>query len=214
MNNMKSLSIYLLAAGLLAVFAPATSAAPKGGAKRAATAQERFRQLVKELDLSENQQRLLAVGLKNYFDKLKAVKENPKLTQRQKLESMAKILDYIDDEFKAQLSPKQYRKYLDVRGNIFSMPQPNKGPGAQLTKDLGLSLQQQLRLVPVFQDQMAKVRTIQANPRLNLQQKIQELQAIRRALDAEMKSNLTVEQYKIWLKIANRRQNQRFPSKK
>lgn len=211
MKRLPLYSAYLMGAALLTAPTP-VSAAPAQPVRKA-TAQDKFKQLIAELDLDENQQRLLAVGLKNYLSKLAAVRADAKLTQRKKLESIAKIIGYIDAEFKTHLSSAQYREYEGLREKLFQTPQAAQGPGAKLAKELGLTLQQQLALAPVFQQQMAQIKAIRANPRLNGAQKLQAFQAVQAAITAAMRKNLTAEQFKKWQEMAVSQKKGRFPRK-
>jgi hypothetical protein len=71
----------------------------------------------------------------------------------------------------------------------------------QLAKQLKLTPQQKVRLMPILEAEAPKVEAIKADPTLGKPQKLEQLNAVHQQIDPEVKSILTPGQYQMLQEI-------------
>ena len=65
----------------------------------------------------------------------------------------------------------------------------------QLSKDLNLTPQQKVQLIPILEAEAPKVKMIKSDTSLSMMQKMEQLKAVHDRTDPQVKSILTSEQY-------------------
>ena len=74
-------------------------------------------------------------------------------------------------------------------------PQAKAGKLEEVSKYLNLTPQQKAKILPILADEVPKVKAIKDNPSFGRIQKMQQIKAIHRQTDPQMKAILSPEQY-------------------
>ena len=76
---------------------------------------KKFGQLMKELNVTPQQEAQLVPILEQEAPKLEAIKGNPSLSHMQKMEQLKAIHEETNPRVKSILTPEQYEKFQEIR---------------------------------------------------------------------------------------------------
>ena len=165
--------------------------------------QERIQSGIRDLNLTIEQKDKLQAVIRAHLEKLRAFREDPSLSQEQKLAKLKALREEINAEAGKLLTPEQLKSWREKQGQA-TTPAPGPMTRIQETiKGLNLSEDQKAQLQPLYEEQMARLRELHQDKALSPTQKLDKLVAMQNELAPKVKKVMSVEQFSKWEKEGN-----------
>jgi Spy/CpxP family protein refolding chaperone len=186
-------------AGADATNAPALSAP----GDRAAALRERMQETARELNLTPEQTAKLQTIVRERLEKMHALRQDTSLSAEERREKFQAGREELIAEVKKVLTPEQFEKWRARQGILAGGGRRPMERLQEAIQELNLTDDQREQLIPLYQEQIEKLRDIQQDPSLSMAQKIEKLKAIRQEVAPQLKKVFTPEQYSKWEKSSN-----------
>ena len=192
---MKKILIFILILALsgTTLFAQQTRASHKNKAGHGM--EHGKKDALKNLDLTETQQKQLKSDNESFKTKMDALNKEENITVKEQKARKAALMTEQKAKRDALLTTEQKAKLeADRKAMGEKRKEMDKKSGANMQKELGLSNDQAAKLKAQNQDTQTKVKAIKANTALTPEAKKAELKTVKNAAVAERKQILTAEQ--------------------
>lgn len=190
----------------------------------------RLDMMTRRLGLSEEQQAKIKPILAEEDLQLKALRGNDTYNRDERRSRLQELNTVTYEKIKPILTPEQLKKHeqakkiiREKRSNIrSSRPGPNPESNdtekriQRLTLDLGLTTEQQTKIMPILEEENKQLETLRGNDNYNREQRRVKLQELNQISSEKIRPILTPEQQskfdKIKLKIIERRNQNKNPN--
>ena len=153
--------------------------------------------MMKDLNLTDAQKAQMKADRENYKAKMEALKKDENITVKEMKARQKAIHDEQKAKMQALLTPEQKAKIASDRANMETKRKAMDGQRAEVMKEkLGLSNEQAEKLKAQNQEAHSKIKAIQDNQSLTMDQKKEQMKAVKEASKAQRKNILTAEQIK------------------
>ena len=153
--------------------------------------------MMKDLNLTDAQKAQMKADRENYKAKMEALKKDENITVKEMKARQKAIHDEQKAKMQALLTPEQKAKIASDRANMETKRKAMDGQRAEVMKEkLGLSNEQAEKLKAQNQEAHSKIKAIQDNESLTMDQKKEQMKAVKEASKAQRKNILTAEQIK------------------
>lgn len=203
----------------------ASGAKAKGRARMMAQdmPDKRLNLMTRNLGLTKEQQKKIRPILLEEEAQLEALRGDDSFNRDERRAKLQELNEATYEKIRPILTPDQHKKHemakQVIRENRTRQKVTKSGPKmtdndpdsriARLTEDLGLSKEQQAKILPILQEEFEQLKTLPGNDSLNRDQRRTKLQQLNEATYEKIKPILTPEQQQkhdeIRKKIAERR---------
>lgn len=153
--------------------------------------------MMKDLNLTDAQKAQLKADREIYKAKMEALRKDENITVKEMKARQKAIQDEQKAKMQALLTPEQKAKMAAERSGMEASRKQMDGKRADMMKEkLGLSNDQAEKLKAHNQEVHSKIKSIQDNQNLTMEQKKAQIQAVKEASKTQRKSILTDEQIK------------------
>ncbi len=153
--------------------------------------------MMKDLNLTDAQKAQLKADREIYKAKMEALRKDENITVKEMKARQKAIQDEQKAKMQALLTPEQKAKMAAERSGMEASRKQMDGKRADMMKEkLGLSNDQAEKLKAHNQEVHSKIKSIQDNQNLTMEQKKAQMQAVKEASKTQRKSILTDEQIK------------------
>ncbi len=153
--------------------------------------------MMKDLNLTDAQKAQLKADRETYKAKMEALRKDENITVKEMKARQKAIQDEQKAKMQALLTPEQKAKMAAERSGMEASRKQMDGKRADMMKEkLGLSNDQAEKLKAHNQEVHNKIKSIQDNQSLSMEQKKEQIKAVKEASKTQRKSILTDEQIK------------------
>lgn len=189
-TNMKSpLAIIVLVAVVTALALSAAFAAPAGKAKNTGVGIDTFKQIAKELNLTDAQKTQIKAIMKEHRAEAQKINQSS-MTADEKKAALLKLRKGTQEKVVGVLTPEQKAQLDKIRASR----KEKRDELGECLKSLDLTADQKTQIQTIRTDTHAKVKAVQVDTTLTPQQKIQQILQIRKDSRQKMLALLTPEQ--------------------
>ena len=151
--------------------------------------------MIKDLNLTDAQKVQLKADRETYKAKMEALRKDENITVKEMKAREKAIHDEQKAKMQALLTPEQKAKIASDRANMDTKRKAMDAQRAEEMKEkLGLSNEQAEKLKAHNQETHSKIKAIQDNESLTMDQKKEQMIAVKEASKAQRKNILTAEQ--------------------
>ena len=153
--------------------------------------------MMKDLNLTDAQKAQLKADRETFKAKMEALRKDENITVKEMKAREKAIHEEQRAKMQALLTPEQKAKIAAERANMETKRKTMDAQRGQAMKEkLGLSNEQAEKLKAQNQEAHSKIKAIQDNQSLTMDQKKEQMKAVKEASQAQRKNILTAEQLK------------------
>lgn len=154
-------------------------------------------EMMKDLNLTDAQKAQLKADRETYKAKMEALRKDENITVKEMKARQKAIHDEQKSKMQALLTPEQKAKIAADRANMETKRKTMDAQRAEAMKEkLGLSNEQAEKLKAQNQETHSKIKAIQDNETLTMDQKKEQMKAVKESANAQRRNILTAEQLK------------------